>query len=317
MHSSSARKENLTGFLLIAPFMVVFLIFLAYPMVMSLSISLKKVTLTTGWFDVFGQMEYCGLENYQRLFTSDQDFWFALVLTAYYAILTIPVGIALSLSLAIMLSNKLRGVFFYRTAFFLPNVLDPLVVGILWVIILAPDFGLVEVALSRMLGVFGVETGGSLVPLGFLGNPWTCLPVIAFVMILKSAGFGMILFLTAIQNIPQDLYEAADLDGANHWQQLRHITLPQVKPIILFLVITGMMNSMNAFTEIYAMTNGTGGPTMTFMGETVKSGNLAGFLLFKTFLSGDYGYAAAMAFSLMGIALVVSWISMRVLGEEA
>lgn len=101
---------------------------------------------------------------------------------------------------------------------------------------------------------------GPLIPGGLLGNPWTVLPVIALAMVLKGAGFGMILFLTAIQNIPGDLYEAADLDGATAYDKLVHITLPFVKPIILFMLITGVTGSLNAFTEIYAMTGGEGGP---------------------------------------------------------
>jgi len=274
---------------------------------------MKKVTVATDWFNVFNAMTPCGFENYRRLLTEDVEFWFSLLMTGYYAILTIPGGIVVSLVLAVLLSNRIRGVAVYRTAFFLPNVLDPLVVGMVWVIILAPQYGVLEVILRNVLGL---PAGTVIVEQGFLGNPWTCLPVIAFVMVLKQAGFGMILFLTAIQNIPGDLYEAADLDGAGRWDSFCHITFPFVKPVILFLIITGMMNAMNAFTEIYALTNGQGGPTMTFLGTTVKAGNLAGFLLFKTFEQGQYGYAASMAFTLMGVALVVSWINMKVLGDE-
>lgn len=384
--TSGRTREALTAYLMLAPFLVLFAVFLGYPVLYSGYMSMGKVTLTTDWYRVFQDMSYCGLDNYRRLFTADPEFWWSLALTLVYAALTIPLGIVLSLGLALLLSNRIRGVAFFRGAFFLPNVLDPLVVGVLWVFICAPQYGLLEVMLRAMARTFSVEVPatGPLFPGGLLGNPWTVLPAIALAMVLKGAGFGMILFLTSIQNIPGDLYEAADLDGATAWDKLVHITLPFVKPIILFMMITGVTGSLNAFTEIYAMTGGEGGPAtevnlptgMGFIhlvswlalwvtvggiaglfirwarelsgtkGEhdhwiprvvmmvalvvaaikaphigtpvrfTGRAAAVSGFYLFKTFERGDYGYAAAIAFVLMGVALLISAVNMRMMRQE-
>lgn len=379
-------RDTLTAYILLAPFLILFVIFLGYPVCYSAVMSCGKVTLTTDWYRVFQDMAWCGLDNYRRLFTADPEFWWSLVLTLVYAALTIPLGIALSLGLALLLSNRVKGVAFFRGAFFLPNVLDPLVVGVLWTLICAPQYGLMEVMLRAGARVAGIDVPatGALFPGGFLGNPWTVLPVIALAMVLKGAGFGMILFLTAIQNIPGDLYEAADLDGASAWDKLVHITLPFVKPIILFMLITGVTGSLNAFTEIYAMTGGEGGPATEvnlptgegfvhlaawfaawvaaagiaglfvrwakdvaglkgerdpwiprgamlvalliaairapYIGTPVRftgrAASVSGFYLFKTFERGDYGYAAAIAFVLMAVALLISAVNMRLMRQE-
>ena len=383
---SSRNRDTVTAYLLLAPFLFLFVIFLGYPVVKSALMSMGKVTLTTDWFRVFQDMTYCGLDNYRRLFTNDPEFWWSLLLTLAYAALTIPLGIALSLGLALLLSNRIKGVAFFRGAFFLPNVLDPLVVGVVWVVICEPQSGLL-ITLVRWIGNhlgFAMAPNATLIPGGLLGNPWTVLPAIALAMVLKGAGFGMILFLTAIQNIPGDLYEAADLDGASAYDKLVHITLPFVKPIILFMLITGVTGSLNAFTEIYAMTGGEGGPAtevslptgegalhllawvalcvtvggiaglfMRWAKElsgnksdrdawiprlvmlaalavayfrappiatpvrfTGRAASVSGFYLFKTFERGDYGYAAAIAFVLMGVALVISAFNMRLMRQE-
>ena len=383
---SSKKRDALTAYLLLSPFLALFIVFLGYPVIYSGYMSMGKVTLTTDWYRVFHDMSWCGLDNYRRLFTADPEFWWSLVLTLAYAAMTIPLGIALSLGLALLLSNRIKGVSFFRSAFFLPNVLDPLVVGVLWVFICAPQYGLLEVMLRNAAAAAHVSVAqtGPLIPGGLLGNPWTVLPVIALAMVLKGAGFGMILFLTAIQNIPGDLYEAADLDGASSYDKLVHITLPFVKPIILFMMITGVTGSLNAFTEIYAMTGGEGGPATEVSlptGEgfihlaswillwitaagitgfflrwakeaagakgdhdhwiprgimllalvvaalkapavgtpvrfTGRAASVSGFYLFKTFERGDYGYAAAIAFVLMGVALLISAVNMRMMGSE-
>lgn len=383
---NSKGRDALTAYLLLSPFLLLFVVFLGYPVIYSGYMSMGKVTLTTDWYRVFQDMSWCGLDNYRRLFTADPEFWWSLVLTLIYAALTIPLGIALSLGLALLLSNRIKAVGFFRSAFFLPNVLDPLVVGVLWVFICAPQYGLLDVMLRAAANAMHVSAPqtGPMIQGGLLGNPWTVLPVIALAMVLKGAGFGMILFLTAIQNIPGDLYEAADLDGASAWDKLVHITLPFVKPIILFMLITGVTGSLNAFTEIYAMTGGEGGPATevslptaegflhvaawialwvtaggivgmfirwakelagmkadfdrwiprgimflclvvaalrapavgTPVRFTGRAASVSGFYLFKTFERGDYGYAAAIAFVLMGVALLISALNMRLMGSD-
>lgn len=303
----SRCKENLVSYGILTPFLLVFFVFLGYPVIYSLWLSCRSAGIYTNWYDPFGNMQYVGLANYADLIC-DMEFWWSLGLTFVYGFLTIPTGIALSLLLAILLNNKLCLKSVFRSAYFLPNVLDLFVIGIVWILIFSPKYGILDVMLSK-IGIHFFSQG-------ILGNPWTCLPAIAFAMVLKSAGFGMILFLTAIQNISQSVYEASDIDGANWWQKTWYITIPQVKPIILFMAITGTIACLTAFTEVYAMTVNTGGPTVKFLGSSVKAANLAGYYLYRSFAEGYYGKAAAISFMLLAIASAISYANFRILKEK-
>ncbi|RME87012.1 MAG: sugar ABC transporter permease [Planctomycetota bacterium] len=308
MEKGKKWKENLVAYGLLSPFLLLFTVFLAFPIFYSLWLSLHKATLFTSWYHPFSDMKYVGLAHYKEILTSS-EFWWSLFLTLCYGFLTIPTGIFVSLLLALLLHNKLPGKNFLRSAYFLPNVLDLFVLGTIWVMIFSPKYGLLD-QLFRYLGIV------PFIEDGLLGNPWTVLPAIAFVMVLKGAGFGMILFLTAIQNISPSLYEAAEIDGATWWQKTWHITIPLVKPITIFLVITGTIACLTAFTEVYAMTSNTGGPTVQVFGRTLKSANLIGYYLYRNFADAFYGRAAALSFILLGIALVISALNMMVLQER-
>jgi ABC-type sugar transport system permease subunit len=307
---SKKWRETLTAYLFLSPFLIVFFVFLGYPVFYSFWLSFRNSTIYIDWYHVFSEMEYCGLDNYVTLL-SDKSFWWSLLMTFYYGILTIPTSIALSLALALLLNNQLRGRNFFRAAFFLPNVLDLLVIGIVWILIFSPKYGLLDVALNK-IGIQYFSDHN----ISILGSPLTCLPAIAMVMVLKGAGFGMILFLAAIQNIPASVYEAAEIDGATSWQKFRYITIPLVKPIILFMIITGTIGCLTAFTEVYAMTINTGGPTVQAWGESLKSANLAGYYLYRNFVDGFYGKAAAISFVLLFIALGISLAHMKLLKSE-
>ena len=158
-------RETIVSYLFLAPFLTVFAIFLAWPVLYSLYLSFHKVTIFSDWFNIFGDMKLCdygGFGNYVHILTEDKRFWWSLVFTAYYGLLTIPTGLFVSLTLAILLNNKLKGTSFFRSAYFLPNVLDILVIGIIWVLIYSPEFGLLENGLNTIL-----QTVGSI--LGVLG----------------------------------------------------------------------------------------------------------------------------------------------------
>ncbi|KAF0249446.1 MAG: carbohydrate ABC transporter membrane protein 1 CUT1 family [bacterium] len=309
--SNSSLRETLVSYLFLAPFLAVFIIFLGYPMIYSLYLSFRSTTFSTDWYNIFNSMEYVGLANYQSLLT-DTRFWWSLGLTLSYAVLTIPSSIALGLWLAILLNNRLKGAAFFRSAFYLPNVLDLYVVGTIWVLILSPNYGLLDI----LLGKIGLHLPES----GLLANPYTALPTIALVIVLKGAGFGMMLFLSAIQNISESIYEAADIDGASWWQKLRYITLPLLKPIILFMIITGTMSALNAFTEIYAMASskygGFGGPYIEFQGQSVGATSLSGLYLYQLFERAEYGKTAAFSYLLMIIALIISFANAKLLKVE-
>ena len=312
MASVRNRNETLIAYLFLAPFLVAFVVFLGYPIVYSLYLSFHETTVFTDWFNVFGDMRWTGFGNYSDLLFNDFEFWWSLYRTLIYALLMIPAQIIIGFFLAVLLREKLPGRDFFRGAFFMPHVLDVFVVGTIWVLIYSPNYGLLDVMLTRI----GIDFFSST---GVLGNPWTALPAIALALVLKSAGFGMILFLAAMSNIPESVYEAADIDGANFWQKHRHVTFPLVKPIILFLVITGLMGALNAFTEIYAMAAtkyAQGGPFIDSFGHTVGVTKVSGFYLYKTFEQGDYGRAAAMSFLLLIVAFTISIMNARLLRSE-
>lgn len=286
--------------------MLVFLVFLGYPIIYSFWLSTHETPLYSDWYNVVESMNYVGAKHYISL-AQDKEFWSCLLLTLYYGILTIPTTIALSLSLAIFLQKKFWGRAFFRSAYFLPNVLDLFVVGIVWILLYTPQYGLFNILLHK-IGLISQS-------FDFLANPYTCLPAIAIAMILKGSGFGMILFLTAINNIPQSTYEAAEIDGASEWNKLWYVTLPLVRPIILFITITGTIACLTAFTEIYAMAP-SGGPPIKMFGETVKAANLSGYYLYQNFMEGFYGKAAAISFVLLAIALFISLINMKILHNK-
>lgn len=310
--NSIKLRESLVSYLFLAPFLLIFVVFLGYPALYSFYLSLRRSTFSTNWYNIFGNMEFVGLQNYTELLFHDPNFWWSLVCTLGYAAVTIPSSITIGLALAILLNNKLRGSNFFRAAFYLPNVLDLYVVGTIWVLLLSPNYGLIDVLLNKLHITYFSQTG-------LLGNPWTALPTIGLVVVLKGAGFGMILFLSAIQNIPESIYEAADIDGATAWEKLRYITLPLVKPVVLFMIITGTMNALNAFTEIYAMAStkyGYGGPFISVQGRSVGATSLSGLYLYQIFERGDYGRAAAFSYLLMLLALIISFANMKLLKTE-
>lgn len=305
---SKRLQDNVVAYLFLAPFLLVFAIFLAYPLFYSFWLSFRQSTLYIDWYHVFTDMEFSGFQNYTSLL-ADKNFWGCLLITGCYGLLTIPTSIAASLGLAVLLNMPLKGRDLYRTGFFLPNMLDLFVIGTVWVLIFSPRYGFLDIVLNQFGITFFSEHS-------ILGTWYTCLPAIALAMVLKGAGFGMILFLAAMQNIPSSLYEAASIDGATRWQQFRHITIPLVKPIILFMIITGTISCLTAFTEVYAMTNNTGGPSVQLWGEPLKAANLAGYYLYRSFIDGFYGKAAAISFVMLFIALGISVVHMKLLKSE-
>lgn len=301
-------KHDLSAAVFLAPFMLVFAIFIGYPLFYSIWISLHRVTLYSEFYDIFGTMQFVGFDNYVKV-TGDPVLWWSIALTFYYAALTIFPGMALSLALALFLNRKVRGMGLMRSGFFLPNVFDVYVVGVIWLLIYNPQGGL----FTTVMDLVGL---GDWARQGLLSSPAFCLPAIALAMILKNAGFGMILFLTSLNNINQSIFEAADVDGASKWQKLIHITIPMLRPIILFLSITGLVGALNAFSEIYAMTDDGGGPSVRLGEQTLQSARISGYHLYKTFNETMYGEAAAISFVLLGVALVISWINFKVLAPK-
>jgi multiple sugar transport system permease protein len=297
----ASLREKLSPVAFLAPFIIIFAVFLAYPLFYSFYLSLNKVTTLV---NVFENLRFVGLSNFADLFR-DNLFWWSLLMTIYYAALAVPLGIGSSLLLAVLLNNKLKLNRLYRTAFFLPYVLDLFVVSVVWTFIYSPHFGI----LTRAFEAVGIKY---FVEQGFLGRPETAMPAVVVVNVLKGAGFGMLLYLAALQNIPEEVYEAADIDGAGWWTKLRSITLPLLKPVTLFMVIVGVTAALNAFVEVYAMTSG--GPSVNIGDRAYGATWVTGYYLFDTFyVKLRLGYAAAMSYLLLAIAVTISLINLRIL----
>jgi len=308
-------RETASSLVFLSPFLILFVVFLIFPILYSFYLSFFDSSQGFG----LSNLHWVGLSNYTQILGihwegavwrfNDPAFWWSLAVTTIYGGLSIPLGIAAALFLALLLHNKLYGKSFFRSAFFLPNILDMLVVGVIWTLIYAPKYGALAQISSAILGPEQFFN-----KVGPLASPYTALPAVVFAMILKGAGFGMVLFLAALQNIPETVYEAADIDGATKTQQFWYITLPLLQPIIFFMIITGIIGSLNAFTEIYAMT--AGGPQIVIGEETLGSTSVAGYYLYKQFEGGRYGYAAAISYVLLAITLLVTWVQQRFFAGE-
>jgi len=296
-------RDTVTALAFLSPFLIVYAVFLIYPIFYSMYLSFRTVAPDTDMFNIFADMKFVGLKNYITLL-KDYHFWWSLAVTFYYAVLYIPLLIFTSLILAVLLNNQLKGHSFFRSAYFMPNVLDMFVVGTIWMFLYAPQGGVI----TQILNAVGIDYFARE---GILGNPRTAMLGVVVALVLKNAGFGMILFLAAIQNISSSVYEAADIDGANNFQKFTKITIPLVKPVILFMVVTGMIGALNSFTEIYAMTQGK--PNVVVFGKTMEATRVAGYYLFRQWDRMNYGYAAAMSYILLFITLGVSYINAKVL----
>ncbi|HJE14943.1 MAG TPA: sugar ABC transporter permease [Lapidilactobacillus dextrinicus] len=281
------KQEARWGFFFIAPFLIGFVVFMLGPMLFSLIGSFTDYNLTS-------KMNFIGLNNFKRMFLSDDLFWKSLYNTAYFTLFNVPLTTFFSIFLAVILNQKLVGIRFFRTIFYLPAVLSGVAVYILWMQLLSPSTGLINTILSW----FHI-TGPS-----WLFDPnWTKPALI--IMKLWSAGGAMLLYLATLQNVPTQLYESAEIDGAGLWQQFRHVTLPMITPIIFYDVITSTIGSFQIFQEAYVMTNnGQGGPANSLLFYNLHMWN-------KAFVGFDMGYAMAMSMVLFVIVLVLTLINLK------
>lgn len=289
----SNLKEQINSYLYVGPFAFIFFLFIGFPFIYAFFLSFHQVTTLS---DVFGGLKFVGFSNYLFILR-DPKFHWALLVTLYYAALIIPLNIAFSLLLASLMRVPFRLNSVFRTGFFLPFVLDAFVVGIVWTFLLSGRFGVITNLLRPILTE-------EIYRQGFLGTPFTALPSVALAMVLKGGGFGMILYLAAMQNIPKEIHEAAELDGASGFYKFFYVTLPLLKPVTTFMVITGLIGAISAFAEFYAMTGG--GPTVLKWGIPQGMTKVTGLYLFDFIQSLKLGKAAALAFILLAITLSLS-----------
>ncbi len=280
-------EETRWAFLFLLPWVVGFVVFTAGPMIASFILSFTE-------YNVIRPPEPVGLENYERLL-SDRRIASSLANTAFYAALHVPGVIIFSLALAMLLLRVGRAAGFFRTVFYLPAVTPAVAVGTLFLLLLSGN-GLV----NQVLGVFGLAQPR------WLTDPAWVKPGIVM-MSLWSLGSTVVIYFAALRNVPNELYEAAELDGAGAWARFRNITVPFISGAIFFTIIVNTIASLQIFAEVWAM----------FFGATRSSSAQASALFYsiylfqKAFQDFDFGYASAMAWLLFVIILAITLIQMR------
>ncbi|MDT0159680.1 MULTISPECIES: carbohydrate ABC transporter permease [Bacillus] len=288
---SRKAKDNLFGYLFISPWIIGFLGLTLGPLLFSLFASFTDYNITS-------RMNFIGLDNFKRMFTIDDLFKTSLWNTIYYVLFSVPLTTAGAILLAVLLNQRVKGMKFFRTVYYLPAILSGVAVYFLWMQLLSPSTGLV----NTFLAWFGIEG-----PAWLFDPEWTKPALL--LMKMWSVGGGMLLYLASLQGVSAQMYEAADLDGASSFQKFFHITLPMISPIIFFDVITSTIGSFQIFQEAYVMTeNGDGGPGNSLLFYNLHMWNNA----FEIF---DMGYASAMAWLLFLIVMVLTVINLT-LGKK-
>lgn len=278
------QEQKLWSIFFLAPYVIGLLVFWIGPVIASIFISFTK-------WELVGSPVWVGFNNYKQLF-SDEIFIKSLINTAYYTILSVPLSMICSLLLAVAMNQKLKGIVVFRTAFFMPYISSMVAVALLWSWIYNPQYGILNYFLE-LIGIPGQN---------WLGDPKWAMPALVFMSVWKGLGYNMMIWLAALQGIPEDLYEAARIDGANKWQQFKNITVPLLSPTTFMLLILSIINSFKVFEQSYIMTKG--GPAHATMTMVL-------YIYSNAFEWLKMGYASAMAYILAIIILVLTVIQLR------
>lgn len=266
------------GYLFLLPSLAGFLLFVILPVLGSFWLSLGELKLS-------GQFEFLGLSNYRQL-QRDPVFWRAVGNTAYFMVTIVPLQLALGLLIALALHQPLRGKLVYRVIYFMPVVTTIVAGAIVFQFLLNRDYGLI----SEIFWTLNRWTGLPIQPPNFLGDPDWQKPSVVLLTLWKNTGFTMVIYLAALQGVPQELYDAAHVDGASSWQRFRNVTVPLISPTTFFLFILQMIGAFQLFTEAFVMTRGSGGAPAQ-----------------ATLTVVYYIYQNAFSFTKMGKASAIAW----------
>ncbi|MGQ9733007.1 MAG: carbohydrate ABC transporter permease [Candidatus Zipacnadales bacterium] len=288
--SGPERRRLLRGLVFCSPVVIGLLLFMAYPIIASLVYSFCR-------YSVMRPPSFIGMANYAHL-THDELFWKSLANTGFYAIIAVPFGIIVALSLALLLNTKIRGLALYRTFFYVPSIVPMVASSVLWIWLFNPQSGAINALLRPLFR--GLQLGE---PPGWLADPAWSKPAIILWSIWGIGG-AMVIYLAGLQDVPQELYEAAEVDGAGPWHRLRQITLPFISPHLLFTFIMGMIGAFQFFTPAYVMTNGQGGPVDSTLFYSL-------YLFQVAFFDFKMGYACAMAWILFLLILTATLLIFR------
>ncbi|MDD2237309.1 MAG: sugar ABC transporter permease [Kiritimatiellae bacterium] len=281
-----AERRNLyIGLAFISPWIIGFLAFTVYPVAASLYYSFCD-------YDVLTDPVWVGALNYQDM-VSDAVFWKSLYNTFYFALFALPLGLLVSLLMAILLNQAVKGRSTFRTVFFIPSLVPIVASCMIWLWILNGKLGLLNAGLAW----FGIEG-----PQWLSDEFWTKPAII--LMSLWGCGNTIVIYLAALQDVPRSLYESADIDGAGFWTKFRHITVPLISPVIYFNLVMGIIGSLQVFAQAFVMLGG-GGPNRSALFYAV-------YLFQNAFQYRQMGYASAMAWVLFILILLLTWLATAV-----
>jgi multiple sugar transport system permease protein len=287
------------AYIFIAPSVLFLLLFALTPILFSGWVSLHNWDMITP----IPKMKWIGLDNFTYLFNNDKIFRIAIRNTFTYALFGVGINTVLGLAGALLLNSKIRFSTFWRSIYFLPIVTAPMALGMMWSALLNKNFGLV----NSLLGLIHIPSQS------FMYSPDTALATLIGIVVYQNVGYYIIIYLAGLQGIPQEYYDAAAVDGANKVQSFRYITLPQLRPVLLFLLITNTIGALQVFDIVFAMTDGTelsgGGPVNATMVIVLYMYNTA-FKFFKM------GRASAMAIILFAIIFLITLFQFRLLRDR-
>ena len=282
MKTTPAEKAQ--NFCFIIPALVLFLVFSLYPIVRTFQLSFFQ------WNGIDKDMLFVGFAQYKHILLHNPTFWKSMLNAGYITLLALTLQNGLALLLALLVNKNIRGENIYRTIFFLPPVLSGIVVGLIWKFVYDGNFGILNYWLTS-LGFTNFAD------YAWLSEIKTALSSVAVVHMWKGFGYGFIILLAGLQTIPVDLYEAAEVDGADAWQQFKNITFPLLIPIITIVMILTILGSMQVFDLIYSMTRG--GPAGHTHVPITK--------IYEYMSNGEFGYSTAMAVIFGVVLLIVSF----------
>ena len=284
------RREALEGILYVSPWIGGFVVFVAGPLLASMYLSFTK-------YNVLRPAQWIGLQNYIFAFTTDDLFLPSIWRTFYYALLSVPLGMILSLVIAIMLNQKLLATTVWRTMYFLPTLTPLVAAALLWRWMLNPDVGLVNYLLAQV-GIQGP---------GWLSSTRWAIPALVLMGLWASVGGSrMIIFLAGLQDVPQELLESAEIDGAGRWAKFWNVTLPLITPTIFFNLVLGIIFALRTFEAAFITTNGGPARATWFIPLHIYQ---------NAFVSFDMGYASALSWIFFLILFVLTYLQFRLSGN--
>ena len=285
-------RRQWTAYLFLSPGLVLFFTFTLFSIIFSFYLSFHE------WNILDPAKPYVGLENYRDL-AEDDRFGRAVINTAYFTFASIPLTMVLGLGVALLLDQQIRARGFFRTLYYLPVITPLVVASIIWKWVYNADYGFLNYYLQQA-GIINH-------PLFWLSDKNLAMPAVIGMNVWKGVGFDMVVFLAGLQAIPNELYEAAKVDGAGAWQRFRRVTLPLLSPTFMFLIIIGVIFSFQVFTQIFVMTNG---------GPVDRATTIVYYMYITAFKFFEMGYATAIAYALFAMMFVFTLLQLRFYRRE-